>query len=296
MLSKICLKDEDEMNINIAFSCNNAWVDKLATVIVEILLKSNKNDKYCFYILDGGISPENKSKLSKIKSKTTFEINYIAIDKSSFKDAPLNNHFTIEAYFRLKLPSLLKVDKLLYLDVDIIVRKNIAKIYDESVENVYAAVVTDSLASVASIHKLPLKRYFNSGVLLLNLKKIRDENLELKFFDFIKNHSDKITYVDQCVLNAVFNDNVRYLPITYNFQHSDICLGVLKQYKKFKNDIVVLHFVTARKPWNFDKSWNFIIEYYYYFLKTPFKVEFFKNICFIVAKKLRLTYLLLFSN
>ena len=279
--------------INIAFSCNNKWVDKLAVTILSILKHADILDNYKFYILDGGITQENKQKLAKIKSKTKFEIEYLKVNREIFSNVPLNNFFTIENYFRLKLPSLINVNKILYLDIDIAVRKNISDLYNTDLDNYYASAVIDESAYYKKFHKLNIQNYFNSGVLLLNLKKIREDNLEEKFFDFIKYNSDKICWVDQCVLNAVFNENVMFLDKIYNFQHSDFLPDTDKKYKKLKNNIVIVHFVTSRKPWNFEKSLNFVLEYYYYYLQTPFRWKFFTHFINKMKRKIRLSIILL---
>lgn len=279
--------------INIAFSCNNNWVDKLAVTLVSILKHSNVMDNYKFFVLDGGITQENKQKLAKIKSKTKFEIEYLKVNREIFSNVPLNNFFTIETYFRLKLPTLVNVDKLLYLDVDIAIRKNISNLYNTELKNYYAAAVIDESSYYKKLHKLSVNRYFNAGVLLLNLKKIREDNLEEKFFDFIKYNSDKICWVDQCVLNAVFNENVKFLGRIYNFQHSDFLPDTDKKYKELKNDVVIIHFVTVRKPWNFEKSLNFVLEYYYYYFQTPFRFDFFKHFIIKMQHKIRLMVMLL---
>lgn len=282
--------------INIAFSCNNGWIDKLATTVVSILKHADKNDFYKFYILDSNITEYNKQKLLEIKSNINFDIEYLKIDASLFKNAPVTHHFKVETYYRLSLPSIIDVDKLIYLDVDTLVMKNIAELYNIELNNAYAAAVEDILSITTTMHKLDVKRYFNAGVMLLNLKKIREDNLEEQFFDVVNNHSELISWVDQCVLNYVFKENVLFLDETYNFQHQDSIPIALKNYKKKKNNIMVLHFVSQKKPWNFDKTWNLNLLYYYYYLQTPFRKFAFKIFLNKHIVKIKLTYLLLFAR
>ena len=274
--------------INIAYSCNNQWTDKLAVTIVSTLLHANNKDFYKFYILDGGITQENKDKLAKIKSKVKFEITYIPVNKKLFANAPLGHHFTIETYYRLKLPSLINVDKLLYMDVDTIVKKDLTELYDINIDNYYAGAVIDESSYSKNIHKLSVKKYFNAGVLLLNLKKIRNENLEEDFFNFINNHADLISWVDQCVLNAVFKENVKYLDRKFNFQHHSSITEIKDIYNKQKHETVILHYVSDKKPWNFEKSVDLVLEYMYYALQTPYKFLFCKNLPHKFFKKIEL--------
>lgn len=279
-----------ESTINIAFSCNNQWADKLAITIVSTLLHASKNDTYRFFILDGGITEANKKKLAKIKSKINFQIEYIPVNKKLFANAPLGHHFTVETYYRLKLPSLIGVDKLLYMDVDTLVKKDIKELFEIDLENYYAGAVIDESSYYKHIHKLPVKKYFNAGVLLLNLKKIREDNLEEKFFEFINNHSDLISWVDQCVLNAVFNENVKFLDRKFNFQHHGSLEPIKNLYNKQKKEVIILHYVAQKKPWNFEKSIELVFEYLYYGLKTPYRWQVSKSLAIAFWKKLKLLF------
>ncbi len=277
-----------ESTINIAFSCNNQWADKLAVTIVSTLLHASKNDTYRFFILDGEITEANKKKLAKIKSKINFQIEYIPVNKKLFANAPLGHHFTVETYYRLKLPSLIDVDKLLYMDVDTLVKKDIKELFEIDLENYYAGAVIDESSYYKHIHKLPVKKYFNAGVLLLNLKKIREDNLEEKFFEFINNHSDLISWVDQCVLNAVFDENVKFLDRKFNFQHHGSLEPIKNLYNKQKKEVIILHYVAQKKPWNFEKSIELVFEYLYYALKTPYRWQVSKNLFIEFLKKINI--------
>lgn len=279
--------------INIAFSCNNQWADKLAVTMVSTLIHASKDDFYKFFILDGGITEENKKKFAKIKSKTNFKIEYIPVNKELFSNAPLSHHFTIETYYRLKLPSLIDVDKLLYLDVDTLVKKDLKELYNIDINNYYAGAVIDESSYSQNIHKLSVKRYFNAGMLLLNLKKIREDKLEDKFFEFIDKHSDLISYVDQCVLNAVFNENVKFLDRRFNFQHHSALDNINEKYQQQKKEVIVLHYVAQKKPWNLEKSPSLIFEYICYAIKTPYKWNFMKHLIIEFFKKVKILLLLL---
>ena len=279
--------------IKIAFSCDNNWIDKLAVTLVSILKHANKKDSYKFFILDSNISEFSKKKLTEIKSDINFNIEFLKINIDLFKKAPIVQHFKIETYFRLCLPSICSVKKLLYIDVDTIVLKNLAELYNIDLKDYYAAAVEDFVFKINRYDKLSVTKYFNAGVLLLNLDKIREDNLEEQFFDVINNHPELITCVDQCVLNHVFNENILFLEDKFNFQHHYDIKNIQKIYKKTKNNIMILHFVTSAKPWNFDKSWDLNLLYLYYALKTPFKIEFLKNIFERIKRKFEITILLL---
>lgn len=273
---------QDGNLMHIVFSADNNFVNQLAVTIASILINSNAEDKFLFYVLDGGILDKNKERILQLKKIKDFELEFLEINEGEFSNCPINSHFKIPTYFRIKLPSLVQLEKILYMDCDIIVRKSVKDLYNYDVKEVYAAVVEDICFEVPWLKNhtknLGLNKYFNAGIALLNLKKMREENIEQKCFDFITNCPEKIVCVDQDVLNAVFSDNVLFVDEKYNFQHNNMLPLINKLYNLLSKDLVVLHFVWCKKPWCFNKSLNFIIEYYFYLFKTPFKSGLVKDI------------------
>lgn len=263
-------------SINIVFSVDNNFVPQLATTIVSILLNANTEDEFNFYVLDGGISARHKDKIDLLKTLHDFNIQYIKIQDEVFKDCPINLHFTKATYYRFKLASLLNLDKVLYLDCDILVKKSLRDLYNVDIKNKYAAIVEDYLSSYKLISThckiLGINKYFNAGVMLLNLKKIREDSIEQKCFTFVKNFPEKIKFVDQCVLNAVFQENVEFIDKIYNFQYNKKAINdIPKIYKTCKNKCVILHFVSELKPWILEQNYHFKWEYNKYLSKTPYK-------------------------
>ena len=120
--------------IHIVFSCNNDYAQHLAVTIASILKNSKKDEKFAFYILDGGISEENKYKINLLAKIKTFEIFYIQVNSqiffTSFKNT-IWGHISIETYFRYLIPQFFQhLDKILYLDVDIVVNDSLQKFYN----------------------------------------------------------------------------------------------------------------------------------------------------------------------
>lgn len=260
--------------INIAFCLDSNFIKQLSVTIVSILLNAEAEDEFSFYVLCDGISKEDKDKIIEIKKQKKIDIQFIEIKNEEFKNCPLSLHFAKANYFRIKLPALINLDKILYLDCDIIVRKSLNTLYNQDINDKYAAVVADTLSKEGFLDKhlkrLNVENYFNSGVMLMNLKKMRQDNVEEKFFNFVKNHSEKIKYVDQCVFNVILNNKIKFLDVKYNFQHNSGVEKMHSVYKKNKKDIVILHFTGCAKPWLYNKQMIFTFEYFYYLSKTPF--------------------------
>ncbi len=125
------------MIINIAFSSDNNYVPFLCTAVFSLLKNSNDKNKYHIYILDGGITPENKNKiLSSLNQFKNKKINFIKIDQKIFKNIKQFLQLNQSAYYRLLLPEILsEIKKIIYLDCDLLILKDISKLYKEKLDN-----------------------------------------------------------------------------------------------------------------------------------------------------------------
>lgn len=98
------------MNINICFSSDNNYAQHIGIAIASILNNAKNNDIYNFYILDGGISEENKQKIHLLNNILKFNIQYIKINTDDFKNCPMTNYvsyITQSTYYRFSIPKLL---------------------------------------------------------------------------------------------------------------------------------------------------------------------------------------------
>lgn len=273
-------------NINIAMSANDDYAPHLAATMASILKNSADGEKLHFFVLNDDFKQETKNKILKLKKLKNCEITFIDFDISQYKEFPATEVFPVQVYFRLKIPRLIQEEKVLYLDSDVLVRGSLAELYNTDIENCLLAAVEDfsSLYNSFSINRAKiwnLEKYFNSGVLLMNLKYIRENATEFDFeqncIDFIRNNARKLVCFDQDTLNMVCKGRVKYIDTKYNFQHHCKNREVKKDYKKQKSDIKIIHFVTYKKPWLFLKTPDFVLEYYRYSLLTDFRFEIFKN-------------------
>lgn len=249
------------MIINICISSDDNYIKYLAVTVASILKNANKSDELNFYILDGEISEENKQKVLELKKlKKDTKIEFVKIDKKAFKDCvKFSEYHTIPAFYRLKMATLLpNIEKIIYLDCDIIVNESLAGLFEENIDDYYMAGVED-LGYFYFYDKYWKydnfdQFYANSGVLLLNLKKWREDNLEEKFFDYIKNNKDRHSH-DQNIINIVAKDKIKKLELKWNVQDSFFRKDE-RNWHPLKNEIkkaikepAIVHFTGEKKPW-----------------------------------------------
>lgn len=304
------IKNNTNDFIDIIFSTDNKYAPHCAAAIASILLNCKSNVNFRFHIFDGNISIKNKSKLNNLKKIRNFEINFYNMKKYNFSEFALNRSYISEAtYYRLMMLDVLpkNLEKVIYLDCDIIVEQDIKEFWDSNITGFYAGVVEDE-GSVLQIRRmnLPLKNnYFNAGILLLNLNELRKINFKEKCFEYYQKNKSIITLQDQDILNGVLNGKCKFLPLKWN-ANARIYLGNSLERKYSINDEIeagynpaIIHYTDIQKPWKIICNHPLKNEYWKYRQMTPFKYNYVKlwfknlidNICkFQITPKIKALY------
>lgn len=247
--------------IPIVFSSDHNYAMPLGVVIQSLV--DNKKEGYIveINILDGGLTMEDKKKLNTFINDE-IKIKYINININNFSKLPENGYFTLAVYFRLIAPELLPYDKILYIDCDMIILVDIKTIYDLDLQgHVLATVPEMSGPYLAKYFFRSISRYFNAGFLLIDSIKWKKFNV---FSEGLK-VKDVIFNFDQDILNHIFEKEWLELDRSFNFQVSSII------YNENKIDAKIIHFIGAKKPWQYI-SYNPYKKYFIKYLrKSPWK-------------------------
>ena len=258
--------------IPVFFASNEKYAPYVAVSMASILY--NTNSFINFYIIDGGITNSTKKLIELLNKKfDNFSIEFIKIDTDKFFSDFADNKIygSLDIYSRFLIPILKpSLNKVIYLDADTIVIDDINKLYSENIDNYYIGAVdeTTSASCPKEMDISPSHRYFNSGVLLINSKKWREENIINKLFELGKKYSKYLAYPDQDILNKAFENNYKILDNKYNASDGT---------KKSNEDqnVVVRHFIGI-KPDNlidkyyYDINYKNINEFWFYAEMTPF--------------------------
>lgn len=229
-------------------------------VMLISLFENNMGSMINVHVLTNDLNKYNRSKLRLVCQKYKQCINFYDIDIDLFFCPLIRGRYTISTYFRILLSDILpNMSKVLYLDSDIIVCDKIIRLWNTDISNYSCAAVVDLQAqSMPSIFKrlqydMELK-YFNAGVLLINLEYWRKHNLKDSILNYIKLNTDRIEIVDQDALNYILRDSKLLLPYRYNvldsFYRTDCICSKEDEYELLDSitNPVILHF-SYRKPW-----------------------------------------------
>ncbi|MBE6500691.1 MAG: glycosyltransferase family 8 protein [Methanobrevibacter thaueri] len=245
----------------------------------------------------GGISEENRLKIESIskKFKVKTQLNFIRYSNlEEILGIEIKATRALSTYARLFVASLLddKIDKILYLDCDAIVADSLKELWDLHIDDYYCAAVLDACPKYINLFlDLPDgQEHFNAGLLLINLKSWRENNLEKQFLDLIISKNGEVFHNDQGVINVVCRDKILKLNPKYNLLSPFFEVGyekVLQWYdmkEYYSKDIienalsnpVFIHLTTFvnGRPW-FKNAQNHPLRRIFedYVQETPFKHE-----------------------
>ncbi|WP_407378035.1 glycosyltransferase family 8 protein [Megamonas funiformis] len=243
----------DNLNIiNIAYGIDDNYARCMAASIASFCI-NNKNKNFCFYIVASDLLNETKIKLEVLAKIYNIDIIIYEINKDFFYDMPVTHDISLATYFRILLPDMVvDIDKLYYIDADIVCLKDAEEFFNIDLEDNIIAAVSDGKKMNNKRNKaLNLKQhiYFNAGVLIINIKKWNDNKISDKVLSIINKYRNIIKYEDQDALNIVLSRKIKYISKKFN------CLNLRDINNK---EIILLHFASHPKPWNEDWSLNFM--------------------------------------
>lgn len=271
--------------IDIAFICDDNFALPTRVAIQSIFQNRNAAVDYHLHIVCDNISDSNKGSLTDLSSPG-FTIETIEgseqLDKKSFCKEYL--HVSTAATLKFCLSDLFpEIDRLLYLDGDVIVQSDLTQLFETDITNVYAAVAKDynGLTYPNDVwQRLGINHtaYFNSGVMLLNLKKMREDSISKKLIEYRLHGINH--YMDQDAFNVVFDDQVLCLEFsdnatTVNWREKtseDLAAYYGLAHKADKYEYLrsarIIHFCSPDKPWLFYDT-HLADVWFEYYLSSP---------------------------
>ena len=275
-------------DINIAFAIDNNYVPHTLLVIDSIFKNNNSGSGYNFYVLQNDISEKNKNRISKFVGKYGHNVKFIDVKTDNIigKNEKFNfaqNRISTIAMSRIFLPELLPdIDRVIYLDSDILVTADLRELYDTELDGKLLGMVLNiSQGEYDNFYEFP-HGYYNSGVIVMNLVKCRQHKFTEKLVDYLNNNREKFIYSggsaeenrnkfrypDQDLINIVMANEVKSLPYEWNNQ------TIRGDSLTDERALGIHHYVGPLKPWDF-KYFDIYPHRLYlkYWIKSPFKTD-----------------------
>lgn len=272
--------NDSNKGIPIFFAVDDGYIPFLAVTLQSLVDNSSSSNQYSIKILHTNVNEENKRKISKYQ-RENIDIEFVNLNcyVEKVKDKLFTrDYYTNTTYFRLFIPELYpQYEKALYLDSDTVVLADIAELYNTDIgENLVAAaqegviqnikVYQDYVEKVVGVASY--KRFFNAGVLLMNLNELRRFQFQEKILYLLSTVKYSVIQ-DEDYLNRMCKGRVKFVDSTWNKMPIDI------DNVKIEN-IKLIHFNYVYKPWHFDN-----VLYGEIFWEYAQKTEFINDIKFI---------------
>lgn len=193
--------------IHIVCAANESYAIGLAVTIRSLLMHLASHQAIQITILDTGIRDNTREKLLASWQYSCAEISFQKTDLASVNHLPLSNGMQSSVYVPLVIADLIDSDRVLYLDADLIIHTDISPLWSTNIGSAPLGAVQDISVSTP---------YFNSGVMVLNLKEWRRNAITQQSLSYAQRYPEKIQWWDQDVLNAVLQHTWQPLDPRWN--------------------------------------------------------------------------------
>ncbi len=246
-------------NIPVFFTADEAYAPYLATAINSLVKNASPARKYSISVLHEDITPESISKILAL-AKENVSITFIPMKEGldAITDKMSNrlrcDYFTLTIYFRLFIAEMFpEIDKCIYVDSDVVLVSDIAELYDvELGDNLFGACADKSVSDVPELAAymenavgVDRHKYINSGILLMNAKKLREVGFRDHFLHLLTTHAFDCIAPDQDYINAIAKKRILLLPDAWDTMPNPN--------NPEANDAKLIHYNLFSKPWCYDK-------------------------------------------
>lgn len=266
----------EKNNVPIVFAANDNFAPYTASAIWSVVKQSKSENNYDIFVLETELSNHSKQLIeSCIKDHDNFSIRFIDVSSylANYELKP-NYHISVETFYRLLAPELFEnYEKIVYLDGDIIVKRDIYDLFETDIGNALIAGAPDpdfyaqyngSRKEIKNYVDTELKiqdpyQYIQAGVLILNLNEMRKT---FNKYELLELGNGKLyIYGDQDIINIACQNRIYHLDMHWNVMHS--CKGgrldiikkfaprdICDQYLSCRENPYIIHYAGFSKPWN----------------------------------------------
>ncbi|MBD0344735.1 MAG: glycosyltransferase family 8 protein [Coleofasciculus sp. Co-bin14] len=243
----------------------------LAVTLRSVLLNLKNKPKIALFIIDGGISQRNKRRIFKSLDSQQVDLTWVTPDERLIQNLKVERYLTIVTYYRLLIPQIVPqhFNKAIYLDSDMVVKGDLEQLWNIDIGDNYVLAVQDDnqrfiwmsggLRNYNELGINPNLKYFNAGMLVINLEKWRADNIPLKVVEYLERNKEYVRDHDQDGLNGVLvgkwgelHPRWNQMPRIYTYASWQDSPYDEQQYNELLHEPYIIHYTTPPKPWQQD--------------------------------------------
>ncbi|WP_315122200.1 glycosyltransferase family 8 protein [uncultured Clostridium sp.] len=250
--------------MNILATLDSNYIKQLI-IMIHSILKSNPHVNLNVYIAHKELTEEDFNNIESYLDKKRCKVISVKVTDEMLKDAPVTKRYPREMYFRIFAAQFLPedLDRILYLDPDLVVINPLKELYYMDFEDNYYIAASHVYEGMRKLNEFRLDmekdaHYINSGVMLMNLKLLREKQDISSVFDYIEKNKNILLLPDQDVLSGlyggktkiidslIYNLSERYLKL-YNMNPKNFDKRINTEW--VRENSVIIHYCGRNKPW-----------------------------------------------
>ncbi len=247
--------------INILITVDRNYLPYFNVMLCS-LLHSNPDESVEVYMLHDSLDESMMEATHKILGDRG-NIHLLKIDETGLEDAPTTDRYPKAIYYRIFAAKYLpeSLDRILYLDPDLIVNGSVRELYDMPMGTAFFAAASHigkgNVLHLFNEMRLDMDEdmpYINSGVMLINLRQLRAEQTYSEVFDYINNYKERLILPDQDIISGLYGDRIIPLdPYRYNMTERLFVFHIQRNDKidinYIRENSVIIHYCGRNKPW-----------------------------------------------
>ena len=288
-------KEAEKMHI--VFCADKNYVQHLGVAMTSVNI-NNYQTYINFHVICNTIEKSDIEKFSALVKTYKNKIDFYFIDKHSYANLKFSSHAThlsLAACYRFAIPYILPkyIKKALYLDCDLVCTNSLLDLWSTDISNLALAACGAKKPNQTNRLKLKQELYFNSGVMLINIERWRQDKISFRAVEFIEDNPSLVNFLDQDGLNKVLDGNFLNLSRKWNSR-----ISMENQKSTIVPDAAIVHFAGSLKPWQ--KCLDPRKEIYWEYLKiSPWSNKYLdreKAFEEIMTEKISLLFILLIQR
>ena len=243
-----------DQKIHIFYACDDGFVKFTIVSLFSMMQNASREHQYHIHVLHTNIEPETEKRMLAMADEC-FEISFDNV--SGYLDdlcerLPLRDYYSNTTYYRMFIAEMFpEIDKAIYIDSDTIVQGDISEMYATDIKDYDVAACHEQAMVQEDVYGtyvekclgLDRNRFFNAGIILINCKSFRENNILERFVKLLGVYNCRVTQ-DEDYLNILCADRVLFLPQTWNSE-------VFGEMTDSPENCKIIHYIMVAKPWHF---------------------------------------------
>lgn len=247
--------------MNILVTLDQGYLKPLS-VMLKSLAIAHPDTPLRIFVMNKALTARHFSQIEQAVAEPRLTLVDVKVDDALLADAPVTDRYPKEMYYRIFAAHYLPagLDRILYLDPDLVVLHSLETLYATEMETSYFAAASHVRRTLEKLNGLRLKAdpsgpYINSGVMLLNLSLLRSRQNLAEVFEYIRQNSAKLLLPDQDVISALYGEHILSIdPFYYNMTERLLWLAALESqpgpdFDWVQKNSCIIHYCGRNKPW-----------------------------------------------